>query len=765
MKKTITLFTFLLLCFYSQAQIALQDVAKQLSAARGGDVITIENGIYNDVQLSWSGKGQVNHPIIIKAATPGQVIITGQSHLRLAGEGVEVQGLFFTKGFAPKGGVIEFRNGKDVANNCRITQCAIDNFNPPNRESENSWVLMYGKNNRFDHNSISNKLNHGVTFAVILDEDRNLENHHSIDHNYFGPRPVLGSNGGETIRVGTSQSSLLSSRTKIENNFFEHCDGEVEIISIKSCDNIISGNTFFESAGVLALRHGNRNLVENNVFIGNGKANTGGIRVINEGHTIRNNFFSGLKGDRFFSALAVMNGVPNSLPNRYHQVKNVVIANNTWVNCDHLQLGTGKDNERTAPPLNVVIKENIFYYPGKKKVFEVFDDISGVRYEKNKVFTAAAQVSEKGFVFDKQLQKQKLQPETYIKKSQAGANWYQVPKQPANTLSGRVISVTPSQNSLLTSIHSASFGDVIELSSTGEYLVDNTIDINSYLLIRAKNGLKQKPIIRYNGTKSKQSIFTINDGGVLELDGIAFNHQAFEGRSSASSTISPAVVMKGHYSATVNNCEFFNLQESSYAAFKAQKSTYADTLVFTNCLFRDMSGDAIALAAEKDDAGKYSAEHVQVINCVFSNVLGYAVDLYRGGSDESTAGPSITVDHCVLENVNNKERGAGMRLYGVQNVSVQNTIFSNTGRGGAAVRFDETNWDKISVTHCNLFNSGRIFSFWDKAITGPVFTIKPQYLSLANHNFQLVKSSPLLSKGKNNEAIGLSKKPKTRSTK
>ena len=70
-----------------------------------------------------------------------------------------------------------------------------------------------------------------------------------------------------------------------------------------------------------------------------------------------------------------------------------------------------------------------------------------------------------------------------------------------------------------------------------------------------------------------------------------------------------------------------------------------------------MSGDAISLAAEKDDAGKYSAEYVEVKNCAFYKVLGYAVDLYRGGSDESTTGPTIVVDHCVLEDVNNKERG------------------------------------------------------------------------------------------------------------
>ena len=44
----------------------------------------------------------------------------------------------------------------------------------------------------------------------------------------------------------------------MEQNFFDRCDGELEIISSKSCDNIYRGNTFLNCAGMLTLRHGNR---------------------------------------------------------------------------------------------------------------------------------------------------------------------------------------------------------------------------------------------------------------------------------------------------------------------------------------------------------------------------------------------------------------------------------------------------------------------------------------------------------------------------
>ncbi|MEO0875758.1 MAG: chondroitinase-B domain-containing protein, partial [Bacteroidota bacterium] len=50
--------------------------------------------------------------------------------------------------------------------------------------------------------------------------------------------------------------SLSSGYTIVEHNLFEDCDGDPEIVSVKSCDNIIRHNTFLASYGTLSLRHG-----------------------------------------------------------------------------------------------------------------------------------------------------------------------------------------------------------------------------------------------------------------------------------------------------------------------------------------------------------------------------------------------------------------------------------------------------------------------------------------------------------------------------
>ena len=246
--------------------VSLDEVARVLATAGPGDRIIMKNGVYCDLELKWSGRGAENRPVRIEAETPGGVVIEGGSTLRLAGEWLEISGLTFRNGYAPRGSVVEFRCGSEVASDCRLTECVIADYNPARRDTAYSYVLLFGRRNRVDHCEFNGKLNLGVTLIVMLNEERSQRNFHRIDHNVFGYRPVYGSNGAETIRVGTSHQAYESSNTIIEENFFDRCNGEVEVISIKSSDNIIRNNRFWECEGVLALRHGDRNEACGNVF-------------------------------------------------------------------------------------------------------------------------------------------------------------------------------------------------------------------------------------------------------------------------------------------------------------------------------------------------------------------------------------------------------------------------------------------------------------------------------------------------------------------
>ena len=154
-----------------------------------GDTAVLANGEWKDFEILFTGKGEKDKPITLTAEEKGKVVITGRSNLRLAGEYLIVSGLVFKDGYTPTSEVISFRRSSEhLANHSRVTEVVIDGFNNPERTETDYWALMYGRHNRFDHNHLVGKSNNGVTMAVRLNTEESQQNHHRIDHNYFGPR-------------------------------------------------------------------------------------------------------------------------------------------------------------------------------------------------------------------------------------------------------------------------------------------------------------------------------------------------------------------------------------------------------------------------------------------------------------------------------------------------------------------------------------------------------------------------------------------------
>ena len=297
----------------------LAELRSAIKSSSAGDNIILANGTWKDAEIKFYGKGTKENPIVLKAETPGKVFIEGVSNLKLAGSYLEVRDLYFKNGYTPSNSVIQFKiNNDSIANNCKVTQCVIEEFTQPDRDVSDHWVEFWGRHNELSNNYITGKSNFGPTVRVFLDGNEHVNNYHQIINNHFGPRPRKGGPHGETIQIGDSETSMTPSYTNVENNLFDRCNGEVEIISSKSNFNEFKKNVFFESEGSLVLRHGNYAKIDGNVFIGNDASDQmGGIRIINTGHWITNNYFYKIKGNAFRSAIAIMNGIPKSSLNRY----------------------------------------------------------------------------------------------------------------------------------------------------------------------------------------------------------------------------------------------------------------------------------------------------------------------------------------------------------------------------------------------------------------------------------------------------------------
>jgi len=719
-----------------------------IQSVKAGDRIILKNGEWKNVTLVVKGQGTSEQPIVIEAEESGKVLITGDSNLKMAGSHLIIKGLWFKNGFTSDKSVVSFRvNSKEYATHSRLTDCAITYFNPTSRSKEYKWVDIWGKNNRVDHNYFIGKNNAGTTLVVWLKGEQHIQNNHRIDHNYFGERPALGFNGGETIRIGTSKTSLSSSRTIVEENVFEKCNGEVEIISNKSCDNVYRNNLFLESEGVLTLRHGNRCLVESNVFIGNQKPNTGGIRIINAGHMIRNNLMMNLTGDGFRGPIVIMNGVPNSPANRYHQVKDVAVHNNTIINCSPIQFCSGKDEERSLAPINTVFANNLIFNTLKTDIAIAHDKMDGINFYGN-ILDSQKDFNQSGFAKVK-IKWDTLEDILYIpnssnnelaqsskleKKSpklditgakrvsftagaynlgnnklpkaltlQSGTSWDSSVEPPAKTVNIEIVEVEPGVGTLRKAIKKASPGSIFKLKSGEEYIIEKGIKVTNSITIEGDTKAK-KPLLKIKEglEKTPNYFFRVEGGQTLRL-----NHLEISGAYNTPikhAVVSPDKGIIDPYSVFIDNCylhDFTNTKGGSI--FKGYKGTFADTIGVRNTRIEN-AYRGINLGEEKDDIGRYSAQVVKIDNTVFKDIKQWALNYYRGGKDESTLGGRLLVDNSVFSNVGNRDKGIVLRTKGIVSVEIQNSVFEKSYKIVNPVNLKGA---KNKISNCIIYDCGK----------------------------------------------------------
>ena len=677
-------------CNSEEGNILVKNIAdfnQAIQQLQPGDNLVLANGVWQDVELKFTGHGTEEAPIHLMAETPGRVIISGKSNLRISGEYLVVSGLVFKNGYTPTSEVISFKTGKEkLANHTRVTNCVIDNFSQPERFDGDTWVAMYGKNNQFDHNTLIGKGNRGVTLAVKLGTEASRENNHIIEQNYFGPRSSLGSNGGETLRIGTSHYSRTYSNTVIRNNYFDRTSGELEIISSKSCGNKIYNNVFFESQGTLTMRHGHHTLVENNYFIGNRKPNTGGIRIINEYQTVRKNYLSGLTGHRFRSALVIMNGVPNSPINRYNQVIDSYMDNNIVINSNYIQLCAGSDEERSATPVGSSFKNNLILGSVNPEPFKIYDDVSGIEFTGNVINDIIQVPLKKGFekvAFSLTKNEQNLEVPSQrlldqidfgevklpVHKREVGASYYS--KTETKTLnSGKKIQVPAGENTLLEALNNSQAGDVLELIQGEEYLMTKYAVINYPISIVTPEGSKARIF------SEKQSFFILENGGEIHLENVTIDGSNSPDQAGNNVISTSKYSMNQNYAVIIKDCEVVGLDKNhSFDFLKSYKHTFADSVHIINTQMSNVTGAVMTMDMEVEDLGIYNVENVKIINSTFKDVKHEIANIYRGGTDESTFGPIVTIaDVEVISSGKGKrnQAEASFRFHGVQFLDVDN---------------------------------------------------------------------------------------------
>jgi poly(beta-D-mannuronate) lyase len=741
------------------ANIKVANMAELNSAivnVKPGDRIIMANGTWKDSVIAFNANGTAKDSVYLEAETPGKVALTGKSSLEMGGKYLVVNGLWFKDGYSDKKYVISFKNDKTIANNSRLTNCAITDYNPEAKSDTNHWIELWGKNNRVDHCTVSGKTNQGCTMVVWLKGEESHNNNHRIDHNYFGERPPLGSNGGETIRIGTSTNSMYQSNTLVELNTFEKCNGEVEVVSNKSCNNIYRNNLFLESQGSLVMRHGNNCIVEDNVFLGNNQPYTGGVRVINEGHIVRNNYFGELTGTDFRGPLVVMNGVPNSALNRYNQVKDAQVVGNIYYNCSPFQLGAGSDAERTLPPVNSSIKGNIIYTE-KDAVATFYDKMDGITFKDNIADAPNAKLPQ-GFTA-KKLNWEK-QGQLYIPKGQnidskkfkaaldakTGVSWDASTTKKVKTIAVETITVEPGKGTLEAAIKKAKGKTTLKLTA-GDYEMERSAVIKSDITILGEGAEKTRIFFTAQPEKKANYMFKVDSGARLTFNKIALSGK--ENTDVKYAINSPSEDTPGNYSLYIDNSLISGFTNSEGGAvFKANKGTLADTIKVSNSIIKN-NFRGFNLSYEKDDKGKYNAENIIFENSVFTDFTQWVLHYYRGGNDESTLGGNLYVNHCVFSKTGSRDKDQVLLTKGIVTVTIENSVFYENPLLINPVRLDGKS---NSISNSAVYNSGEV-KLTSKAVSSNLINKNPNYSD--KDRFILKDKSPLKNAGTDGRDIGV----------
>jgi len=181
------------------------------------DNIVLANGICMDAELLFEAHVATEKTITLTFEKREKAILSGVSNLNITGDLLIVRGLAFKNVHTTTYSIISFiKSRKLMTNNSHLTECVIDNFNNPERQVQDYLISIYGKNNRIDHNHITEKKNLDVTmiFGLVTKENKGTTWYSKVDN-------TIALNFGNSV-IYTSKNSMIDNyKLFIESSVFK----------------------------------------------------------------------------------------------------------------------------------------------------------------------------------------------------------------------------------------------------------------------------------------------------------------------------------------------------------------------------------------------------------------------------------------------------------------------------------------------------------------------------------------------------------------
>jgi len=257
--------------------------------------------------------------------------------------------------------------------------------------------------------------------------------------------------------------------------------------------------------------------------------------------------------------------------------------------------------------------------------------------------------------------------------NEVGVDWYTKTGEPtAFGASGRVINVEAGQGGLAEAILGAQEGDIVRLAP-GEHIVDRSIALSTTVAVEGA-GADQTTILF-----TRPSLFELREGGSLRLRGLGVDGELTPDSVGNSMIRTGIFPIQSNIRVELDAVTVRNLKvNKSFNVLTLGKNTLADHVTITDSSFEGITGTIVSAKAETEDYGQYNVEYLTIEDSSFARIGGPVADIYRGGRDESTFGPNVTISANTLSDVGfaaTNGTGGSVNLHGVQIARIdENTL-------------------------------------------------------------------------------------------
>ena len=397
-----------------EARNALEVQALSLQL-KPGDQLILKGNDWHDARFVFGGIGTMDEPILVMAE-PTTGPFTGASGIAFHGEHLVIMNLTFRNGTVadavpatsaeeppatngPVTGVVanlvRIGAGPDrPANHCIVNRITIENVNSPRAEdwpkAITRYLLLNGHDNTVANSTFAHLKHYGDVIATGELPSSTPQRLHILNNHFFD-RPRVDEDPSpyryKIIQIGWHDLEAAPAGSLVQGNLFEDCASHVELVSIKASDVFLRNNRFIRCPGAVTIRMGDRVLIQNNLFDGEDRPATGGLRVAGRDHVIIGNTFRHLRPTEFsqmlpspkpptrylawtLSLVAADFEHSGATDSAYGRVCDTLISHNRFEhNTGRIALGTPTPSlsHVALPPHNVRIEHNVFSGYGEDK--------------------------------------------------------------------------------------------------------------------------------------------------------------------------------------------------------------------------------------------------------------------------------------------------------------------------------------------------------------------------------------------------------------